>query len=149
MKNEELDADVRVTTDRAYFMKCARDNSRILGVSEGRAVAEYVLEKLVEFVMNWWPGDLTVFGYTVAPGEVDGIEIEMEVEGEDEDGDEYTRDEPDCEDELLGFYEENLSDMVAKALAETVEEDFGLLKIYASRTRVLEFVDRDYSGTND
>lgn len=149
IENDELNAEIRITTDRALFMKYTRGNSRILSVAEGCAVAEYLLEKLVEFVTEWWPGDLSVFGYTVAPGEVEELEIKMEVEGKDEDGDTYTRDEPDCEDELLGFYEENATEMVAKALGGTVEEDSGLLDIHVFRTGSTEFVTRDYCENRD
>ena len=116
--------------------------ARIISEKEARAIGEYILERLVDFVIEYWPEDATVFGSTVGAGEVTGLEVSMSVDGEDEDGDQYSRDEDDLEAETIELFEEKLSEWITEALEEPDQEDPGLVEVFAMQFGSVVYIDR-------
>lgn len=142
MTKEELSADIKVTGDRDYFREYMEKKARIISEKEARAIGEYILERLVDFVIEYWPEDATVFGSTVGAGEVTGLEVSMSVDGEDEDGDQYSRDEDDLEAETIELFEEKLSEWITEALEEPDQEDPGLVEVFAMQFGSVVYIDR-------
>ena len=142
MTKEELSADIKVTGDRDYFREYMEKEARIISEKEARAIGAYILERLVDFVLEYWPEDATVFGSTVEAGEVTGLEVSMSVDGEDEDGDQYYRDEDYLEAETIELFDEKLSGWITEALEEPDEEAPELVEIFAMQFGSVVYIDR-------
>ena len=139
---EELSADIKVAADRDAFREYMEKEARIIGEKEARAIGVKILEHLMDFVLEHWPEDATVFGSTVEDGEVTGLEVSMSVDGEDKDGDQYSRDEDDLEAETIELFEEKLSGWITEVLEKPAEDDPGLVEISAMQSGSFVFIDR-------
>ena len=142
MTKEELSAEIKVTGDRDCFREYMEKKARIISEKEARAIGAYILERLIDFVLEYWPDDATVFGSTVGAGEVMGLEVSMNVDGEDEDGDQYYRDEDDLEAETIELFDEKSSEWITEALEESAQEDPGLVEVFARQFGSFVFIDR-------